>query len=214
MRKFLYVIIFFTIVCAVSAQSVTKISTLDGRQFTGHIVSSNDYVITLQIIENVETFQKKYGSDTISIDTRDIESLYIDGREYVKYDGRFVSKSVAIAKQKEKEKIKEQQLFKRMASDPNLAIGNALKTTGLITLWTGVPCLVAGVSCLTAGHTMKINNVSDVQIISDLLESSYILMPVGSSLTIVGIPLYIYGKKIMEMNVNYNGNSVGLTMNF
>ena len=41
-----------------------------------------------------------------------------------------------------------------------------------------------------------------------------ILLPVGASLTIVGIPLYAHGKKIINMNFNYTGNGVGLAMEF
>jgi len=48
---------------------------------------------------------------------------------------------------------------------------------------------------------------------SQLLESSYYLLPIGASLTIVGIPIYVEGKKIMDLNFGYTGNGLGVTMN-
>ena len=36
--------------------------------------------------------------------------------------------------------------------------------------------------------------------------AGYLLTGAGAALTIVGIPLYCYGKRIMTMEVNYTGN--------
>ncbi len=36
----------------------------------------------------------------------------------------------------------------------------------------------------------------------------------GAALTIVGIPLYVHGKRLGELSVKYEGIGAGITMNF
>lgn len=121
-------------------------------------------------------------------------------------------------------------------------IANALKTTGTVSLSVGVPCLAAGIGCLlyanllpsaTAGYTTSKAAASmntDLTYISveeyiRKMESyngkvqaastaGYILTPLGGALTIVGIPLYVSGKKIADMEIKTNVSNTGLTFNF
>lgn len=102
----------------------------------------------------------------------------------------------------------------------NAIIGKAFKTTGIVSLSIGVPCLAAGIACCTAGHVRPVETnrygipfVSDLTISTRCLEASYYLFGIGASLTIVGIPLYVQGKKIMEMDITYTGNGVGIALN-
>ena len=101
----------------------------------------------------------------------------------------------------------------QMVSNPNYAIGHALKTSGATALAIGVPCLAAGLATCIAGRVGYVDmyNVYDK---ANCIEASYYLFGVGAALTIVGVPLYIGGKKIMDMNVNFTGNGAGITMNF
>ena len=119
---------------------------------------------------------------------------------------------------KKKEKEIQIALFKeRLKTDPNIAIGNALAKSGAVSLGIGVPCLAAGIALITAGHTMRVSKyglINDVSTKSQLLEAGYILFPIGASLTIIGIPLHIHGKKIIDMNFNYTGNGIGISMEF
>ncbi len=102
-----------------------------------------------------------------------------------------------------------------IAKNPNYALGKALKVSGVTSLGIGIPCLVAGLATCIAGNVMYVSKYgTGMTTKSQLLETSYYLLPIGASLTIVGIPLYVEGKKIMEVNVNYTGNGVGLSMNF
>ena len=39
-----------------------------------------------------------------------------------------------------------------------------------------------------------------------------VLMPFGAALTVVGIPLTVKGKQLMELKVNYTGNGAGLAL--
>ena len=115
---------------------------------------------------------------------------------------------------------------------PNYVIGEALKNTGTISIAAGIPCLLAGTILLAVGsHVPEVDfgngYLSDKENLDKLEAASKnaeakgkmqlagcILLPVGASLTIVGIPLYAHGKKIMNMNFNYTGNGVGLAMEF
>lgn len=125
------------------------------------------------------------------------------------------------------------------ASNPNQVVGEALKTTGTVSLSVGVPCLAAGMACLMyanfvpnplAGYTTNpANTDSRLQYLSlddyrskaEAFTASthaaevagYILMPMGGALTVVGIPLYIKGNKL-TMNVNYTGNGASIAFNF
>lgn len=127
-------------------------------------------------------------------------------------------------------------------SDPNVEIGKALQTTGAISMSVGIPCVVAGVASLlyaeflpnpTAGYTTSqsladqykdLEYMSARDYIAKLEEyngkvraannAGLILTSTGAVLTIIGVPLYCYGKRIMTLNVNYTGNGAGLALNF
>ena len=128
------------------------------------------------------------------------------------------------------------------AADPNVEIGKALQTTGAISMSVGIPCVVAGVASLlyaeflpnpTAGYTTRqaladqykdLEYMSARDYIAKLEEyngkvraannAGLILTSTGAALTIIGVPLYCYGKRIMTLNVNYTGNGAGLALNF
>lgn len=101
------------------------------------------------------------------------------------------------------------------ANNPNYALGKALKVSGATALGIGIPCLATGLATCIAGNVVYVSKYgTGLTTKSQLLEASYYLFPIGASLTIVGIPLYVGGKKIMETKVNYTGNGIGLSMNF
>lgn len=130
----------------------------------------------------------------------------------------------------------------RRASCPNQMIGEALKTTGTVSLAVGVPCLAAGVASLmyanflpnpvancttsaqlaTAGSGLKLitveeynNKVKDFTQKTHAAEmAGYILTPLGGALTIIGIPLYVKGNKMLQLNIQYTGNGAGVAVNF
>ena len=128
------------------------------------------------------------------------------------------------------------------AANPNVEIGKAIKTTGVISMSVGLPCLLAGVASLlyaeylpnpTEGYTTSqaiASQRADMQYITtkeyiNKLEiyngkvrtannAGCMLTSIGAALTIVGIPLYHCGKRIMTIDVNYTGNGAGLALNF
>ena len=105
----------------------------------------------------------------------------------------------------------QQQVYPSNGADYTL-IGKAFKTTGTVSLSIGVPCLAAGIACCTAGNVggNRYNLIARAQ----CLEASYYLFGIGASLTIVGIPLYVQGKKIMDINITYTGNGAGVAVSF
>ena len=128
------------------------------------------------------------------------------------------------------------------AANPNVELGKALKNTGIISMSVGAPCLAAGLASLlyaellpnpTGGYTTSQNlaaqdpnlqYMSTNEYIAKLQDyngkvhaahnAGYLLTGAGAALTIVGIPLYCYGKRIMTMEVNYTGNGAGLAIKF
>lgn len=128
------------------------------------------------------------------------------------------------------------------AADPNVELGKALKNTGIISMSVGVPCVAAGLASLlyaeflsnpTAGYTTSqtlaaqyknLEYMSATEYIDKLQDyngkvhaaqnAGYLLTGAGAALTIVGIPLYCYGKHLMTLEVNYTGNGAGLALKF
>ncbi|MCQ2342991.1 MAG: hypothetical protein MJZ75_05845 [Paludibacteraceae bacterium] len=127
------------------------------------------------------------------------------------------------------------------ASDPNQVIGEAMKTTGTVSLAVGVPCLAAGLASLMYANFLPnpvANCTTSSQLATDKgLElisveeynnqvrdfskkthaaevAGYILTPLGGALTIVGIPLYVKGNKMLQLDVQYTGNGAGVAVNF
>ena len=144
------------------------------------------------------------------------------GVHFVVRDGKIVQISKEEAKLQKKQnkeaKVQNKVLDVQKATapaNPNYMIGKALKTSGATALGVGVPCLAAGLATCIAGNVMPVSKYgTGLTTKSNLMEASYYLLPIGASLTIVGIPLHIGGKKIMDLNVNYTGNGAGLTMKF
>lgn len=136
---------------------------------------------------------------------------------------------------------KAQNGSSKRAANPNVELGKALKNTGVISMSVGIPCVAAGIASLvyanmlpnpTAGYTTSqslanqnpnLQYMSVDDYVTKLGEyngkvqaancAGYLLTGAGAALTIVGIPLYIYGKQ-MTLNVNYTGNGAGLALNF
>ena len=102
-------------------------------------------------------------------------------------------------------------------------IGQSFKTAGITTLSIGIPSLIVGTILLGYGQgktkalengKIKPYSVSKKEMNkwSNCVMASYYLVPFGAAMTIVGIPLYIRGQKLMEFKVDYTGNGAGLAL--
>lgn len=200
-KYYLLLICAFFIAIGMSAQTA-ELKMANGQTLKGTLIDATDTtVIFLVAGEGI--------SQTFTIPAGRIVSgkLPHDGKLLVK-DGKIIIQN--------KEEIKAAKR-QNMADNPNFAIGQALKVSGAAAIGIGVPCLVAGLATCIAGNVMYVSRygmASDLTTKSQLLETSYYLFPIGASLTLVGIPLYVEGKKIMDLNINYNGNGLGLAMKF
>lgn len=146
----------------------------------------------------------------LKLDPAHVDRFTISGvGTFVSQNGKFVPTKQA------KSKIEHiQTLHSYEQHEINVQLGTALKTSGDVALGVGVPCLAAGLACVIACHTMPVYRESTTATRFKVQEAGYYLMPIGASLTIIGIPLHIHGKKIMEMNINYTGNGAGLALKF
>lgn len=235
MRKIIFLIGMFIPMVCLGQHTIT---TKDAQTLNVKLLAVGDSTITYQqkdgkkaktrsiMLKDVESYKVKEGitykvvlpkRDTIVEITRDtVFSFIVDGE------------------------MEDYNMTR--AGNPNEMIGKALKTTGTISMSIGVPCLAAGISCLlyanllpsaTEGYTTSKTAAAQSSDLKYIMveeyirkmegyngkvkaaeTAGYILTPLGGGLTIVGIPMFLYGKKIGELKVNYTGNGAGVSMNF
>lgn len=180
-----------------NAQNCTLKMT-NGQTVQGTLIEASDSTITFMI----EGANQAY---TIPASRIKSGTLPQKGKIYVQ-DGKVIIKTGEEIKAARRNEI---------TSNPNYALGKALKVSGETSLGIGIPCLATGLATCIAGNVMYVSKYgTGLTTKSQLLETSYYLLPIGVSLTIVGIPLYVEGKKIMDLHVKYTGNGVGATLNF
>lgn len=225
MKRILLILALAVSAIATFAQDPVKVTTSDGRLINGYFIDGTDSTYTIKCADSY--IINKYGADTITFHMTDIRQVYMYNQAYVPYEGKLVAKkSIASKHGTEAAALSydnKSTIYTSQPGDPNLVIGKALKSTGGVAIGVGVPCAVAGAILLAAGKSAEkslydTSNVSSTlkegRKSSDLQLAGCILLPLGASLTIVGIPLYAHGKKIMNMNFNYTGNGVGVAMQF
>lgn len=198
---FLIALICFSI-GEIMAQRVT-LTMKTGQTISGKLVTVSDSTITLLLGQPLT--EMKIPADHIQSG-----KMPHNGQLFVQ-DGRIIILTSEDIKESHNRKTKE------LYSNPHFAIGASLKKAGKVLMVAGVPCLAAGLVACIAGHTMHVGddiNSSKIKTKNNLIESSYYLLPIGASLTLVGIPIYVEGKKIMDLNINYTGNGAGLALCF
>ena len=212
--------IFLLIACllctfvGVFAQTI-ELKTTNGQTLKGKFVQASDTSVTI-------TLKGAGGEQDLVIPVSRIVSGTFSNKDrlYV-FDGR-----ISILSKNDLSKSEKQIVM----GNPNVAIGRAIKNVGTVSMAIGIPCLAAGVVTCIAGHpknntTINTNDpekaIEEAQAIADkeeskgkMKEASYYLLGTGSALTIVGIPLHLCGKRIMELNVNYTGTGAGIALKF
>lgn len=218
MKKLFFVMVALTTaLMSISAATSVTVNFNSGRSVEGDLVYRDDstIVLTSEALDNKELTIK---AGPLVKDVR-IAGL---GRFYVE-NGRFVADAKAQVKQEKQreQKIHHEQQLKLMAANPNQVIGKAFKNTGTIAMSIGVPSLVAGSILVALGkpgtdYTDPANLPSkeEAEWRGKCAAAGYILMPIGAALTIVGIPMYVHGKQIAEIQVNYTGNGAGIALAF
>ena len=212
MKRILLILALAVSAIATFAQDPVKVTTSDGKVISGHFVIGTDTTYTIKCTDHYIT--NKYGTDTITFRMADIREVYMYNKTFVPYEGKLVAKKSVTSKLGTEVAIvsngQQSTIYTSKPGDPNYMIGKALKSTGSVALALGVPCLVTGSILMAVGYEADLDMITKNQVVT----ASCILFPIGASLTIVGIPLYAHGKKIMTMNFNYTGNGVGVAMQF
>ena len=202
---------------AVCAETV-KVTTKDGTVTNGYFVDGTDstYTIRHQVDKGGH-----YGFDTLSFRMQDIYEVKMYGKVFVPANGTLVPKKSL--QNDVATNYASVDTYRAKPANPNLVIGKALKSTGSTAIGVGVPCMVAGAVMWHFGLKNTVEDmtsnpmnftVDKAMSGSRLASAGICLAAIGGTLTVVGIPLHIHGKKIMTMNVNYTGNGVGLAMQF
>jgi len=162
--------------------------------------------------------------------------LYCLGQQVTPSSNQQVDSLSSIVKIEE-----DSEILNRYMQNQNVAIGKALKTTGTVSLAVGVPTLAGGLAALlyanllpnpVAGYTTsKLQAQTDGSTYITMDEynakvkdfnrktqaaeiAGYIMTPLGGALTIVGIPLYVTGNKMLKLNVQVSGEGAGVAINF
>lgn len=228
MKRILLILALAVSAIATFALDPVKVTTSDGKVISGYFVIGTDTTYTIKCTDHYIT--NKYGTDTITFRMTDIRQVYMYNQTFVPYEGQLVAKKSITTKLGTEVAVvsngQQSTIYTSKPGDPNYMIGKALKSTGGVAIGVGVPCTVAGAILLAVGYTKPSIN-PNANSLSEILEivnksaskekmqaAGSILLPIGASLTIVGIPLYAHGKKIMTMNFNYIGNGVGVAMEF
>lgn len=228
MKRILLILALAVSAIATFAQDPVKVTTSDGKGISGYFINGTDSTYTIKCTNSY--IINKYGTDTITFRMTDIREVYMYNKTFVPYEGKLVAKKSVTSKLGTEVAVvsngNQSSIYTSKPGDPNYMIGKALKSTGGVAIGVGVPCTVAGAILLAVGYTKPSIN-PNANSLSEILEivnksaskekmqaAGSILLPIGASLTIVGIPLYAHGKKIMTMNFNYTGNGVGLAMEF
>ena len=232
MKRIVLILALAVSAIATFAQDPVKVTTSDGKGISGYFINGTDSTYTIKCTNSY--IINKYGTDTITFRMTDIREVYMYNKTFVPYEGQLVVKKSVISKLGNEIAIvsngQQSSIYTSKPGDPNYTIGKALKSTGGVAIGVGVPCTLAGAILLAVGQSKLHNNnildnknvtIKDVLNYYDQQETAQnlslagsILLPLGAALTIVGIPLYAHGKKIMTMNFNYTGNGVGVAMEF
>ncbi len=218
MKRLFFIIAVVLATTSLAAQTNVKVTTNDGVTTSGYFVDGTDSIYTIR--RQVDK-GGHYGFDTLSFRMQDIYEVKMYGKVFVPANGKLlVKKSLQNNKTTNYASV---DTYRAKPANPNLVIGKALKSTGSTAIGVGVPCLVAGAVMWHLGLKNTVGDMTsdpmDLTVDkamsgSRLASAGIFLAAIGGTLTVVGIPLHIHGKKIMTMNVNYTGNGAGVALQF
>lgn len=190
-----------------SAQNIT-LQLRSGQLLEGKYIGHTDSTINMVI--NGHTKPYAIPANNIQSGTLPGKTIIIDNNNIVITTKEEIH-AAKVQRDMERRATKQKEL--QIASkNPNYMIGRALKNTGITALGSGVPCLAAGVATCIIGYSNI--TIDDNLAKARCATASCYLFGAGAALTIIGIPLYIEGQKIMDLNFNIKGNGAGIAFNF
>lgn len=200
-------LLFAAVVMTVSimAESVS-VQLADGRVMKGTLLSYDETMVAIEPNTFVKYKQKFSANEVIYFDIENVGRVK-------SINGKFVlDESTRIIPEAEPVIVKDTPTKNQaiLPSNPNVVIGNAMRTCGKVSLGVGIPALVAGAILVAVGNTGTTISIERAQCAT----AGYVLMPFGAALTVVGFPLCIEGERIAQINFNYTGNGAGVAVNF
>ena len=210
--------LFFIIAVVFSASDIyseenVRVITNDAMEVEGIFINGTDSLYTIRCIDNnMRTYViKHYGSDTISFRIADIYEVHMYGKVFAPLNGKLVVKKKNNGTQSINQDASA--TYRVSPSNPNYVVGKALKSTGTTCFGVGIPCMLAGAIMWGVGIN-KSQDYTNFNSGIKITSAGMYLTAFGSALTVVGIPLCIHGKKIMEIDINYTGNGAGVALQF
>lgn len=200
-------LLFAAVIMTVSimAESVS-VQLADGRMIKGTLISYDETEVAIEPNTFVKYKQKFSPNEVVYFDIEKVGRVK-------SINGKFVLDESTISTPEEEPVVATNTPTKNqvvLPSNPNVVIGNAMKTCGGISMGVGIPSMVTGAILVAVGFTG--NSMSNGR--SVCATAGCVLLPFGAALTVVGVPLYVKGKHIAELNFNYTGNGAGVAVNF
>lgn len=197
MKKILFLLVAIFATLMMNAQRI-QVSLFNGQNLYGDFVQVSDTVLT---ILNDHGYQ-------IKIPVSKATAVNLSGKNKITIeDGKFV-----LITKTQFANVQQHRESSRGIQDPDYAVGKALRTTGKTSLIIGIPSLIAGTALIAYGNTGRPSSLSKLSTKANCATAGCVLMPFGAALTVVGIPLCVKGKQLMELKVNYTGNGAGLAL--
>lgn len=211
MKRTLFLLaMLMSLTSSLHAETIVSIVDKDSLMWKGQVINITDSTISFWVSNKVSQFKQKYGETKYIFQPDELLYFVINNNYYAIMNGKFerVSKKqiIPIAHTDEDVRPTNDGLhLETIQHTTAYKVGKELKSSGNVLIGLGVPIMSAGLVTLIAGHTVPH---------SQCLEASCYLLPVGAALTLVGIPLNVKGKKIMEMEIKTTGNAMGMALHF
>lgn len=195
---------------SVSLNAAVSVLLTDGTTLKGRLISHDESSLVVEPNTFVK-YQKK-------LQPAEVVYFVIDGEgRFESKDGKFVLveqvDAISVQSEPATSVVTANPAPAVQAANPHVAISKAFKSTGAVCMAIGVPTLVTG-SILTIIGYRNLGNIANREMYSNMATAGCVLMPFGAALTVVGIPLYINGQRIADININYTGNGAGVSVNF
>lgn len=209
MKKYFLIAVMQLCTIIVCSQQVVSIIDSRGESAKLDVISLSDTLLLSR-----EYKKTTYGIevDTIAYTPRDIDQMRIRGLgKFWGVKGKFVdidevplSQVMALKRHQEPAKY-----------NPALVVGKNLKMSGQVSLGIGVPMLFTGIVLMGVGNSNILNATPEQLLaITRCYTAAPYLFATGAALTVFGIPLYVSGVRILDMQLNLYGSGAGIALQF
>ena len=219
MKRLIFILSVMLSTYCIHAEEQVRVITNDAMVVDGVFIDGTDSLYTIRCTDSDmrNYIINHYGSDTISFKLSDIYEVHMYGKVFSLTNGKLVAKT-EVKREEKKTKISKSSdrptTYNLKPHNPNYVVGKSLVAVSNVSIGVGVPCLVSGTVLMILGYTGNMGTADQIIAKSKSAAAGQVLLPIGASLTIIGIPLRVHGKKIMEIDINYTGNGAGVALQF